>query len=272
MSTKHELARMTYLEAKETFSKNPVILIPMGSTEQHGPQCPVGDYRIAEELSIRVAKLTDSISAPVIPYSEGAAKRNFPGAVSIRAETLHSLVWDVCEAFLRFDLDHILLVCGDHGNMPILEKLLRDIKGAYGVRVGLIEQFQWPTKPLLQRLYKTDSPEVAHGGEFITSINLHLFPQDVRLDLVEDAQRLDFQGLNVKGLNQLTWDENTLYFPVDYEEVSPNGVLGSARQAQAEIGEALMDDFVRKGAEIVRRFRQLDTRCPRDRSILGTGR
>lgn len=265
MTPKCELARMTYKEAREAFSRNPIILIPMGSTEQHGPQCPVGDYRIAEALSVRIAERTGSISAPVIPYSEGAAKRNFPGAVSIRAETLYSLVWDVCQAFLRFDLDHLLLVCGDHGNMPILEKLIRDVKDECGVRVGMVEQFQWPSARLLQTLYKTDTPEIAHGGDFITSVNLHLFPEDVRLDLREESQRLEFQGLKVKSFTQLVCNDNLLYLPIDYDEFSPNGVLGSASMASQEIGKALMEEFVKIGVGIVERFRKLDTRCSPDR-------
>lgn len=258
---KHELARMTFREAEEAFCRNPVVLVPMGSTEQHGPQCPTGDFRIAEALSRAVAQRTDSISAPVIPYSEGAAARKFPGAVPLRPETLYNIVRDVCEAFLRFDLDHIMLVCGDHGNVPILERLTRDLKDEEGVRVAMIEQFRWFSPAWLEELYGRPSPPIAHGGDPITSLNLHLFPDDVRLDLVSPPERRKFQDLQVSSLSQVSFDDYTFYLPTDYTEISPSGVLGDASIARREIGEKIWERFVDVGVKIVERFKRVDTRC-----------
>ncbi len=258
---KHELARMTFREAEEAFRKNPVILIPMGSTEQHGPQCPTGDFRIAEALSKAIAERTDSISAPVIPYSEGAAARKFPGAIPLSPETLYNVVWDVCQGFLRFDLDHIMLVCGDHGNVPILERLTRDLKDNNGVRVAMIEQFRWFTPSWLEEVYGRPSPPIAHGGDPITSLNLYLFPNDVRLDLVTPPERRKFQGLQVSSLSQVAFDDHTFYLPIDYTEISPNGVLGDASIARREIGERIWKRFIQIGVEIVERFKEVNTRC-----------
>ena len=257
---KWQLSQMTYREAEEAFRSNPVVLIPMGSTEQHGPQCPLGDYRIAAALADGIAQQTSAVVAPVIPYSEGAAARDFAGAVPIRPDTLYALVWDVCDAFTRFGLDHLLLVCGDHGNVPILERLIRDMKDERAIRVGMVEPFRWPSKAFLEQVYDMASPEIAHGGDFITSLNLHLFPDDVRLDLVETPQRLDYQGLHASNFNQLTFDGCLLHMAVDYREISPNGVLGSADMASADIGAAIMGEFLRIGVDIVNRFKILNTR------------
>ena len=258
---KTELAKMTYKEVGEAFSENPVILIPMGSTEQHGPQCPVGDFRIAEALSKEIAARTNSISAPVLPYSEGAAAKNFPGAVPLRAETLRQVVWDVCQGFLRFGLDHLMLVCGDHGNVPILERLTRDLKNREGIRVAMIEQFRWFTPAWLEELYNQPTPPIAHGGDPITSLNLHLFPDDVRTDLIVPPERLSFQGLRAQGLSQVVFDGHAFHLPIDYEEISPNGVLGDASIASREIGKRIWERFIQNGVEIVEQFRKIDTHC-----------
>lgn len=258
---KFELARMTYKEAEEAFRKNPVILIPMGSTEQHGPQCPVGDFRIAETLSREIAKRTGSISAPVIPYSEGASARNFPGAIPLRPETLYQVVWDVCQGFLRFDLDHLMLVCGDHGNIPILERLVRDLKDKEGIRVAMVEQFRWFTPAWLEELYNQPTPPIGHGGDPVTSLNLHLFPEDVRTDLIGPVERLPFQGLRAQGLSQVTFDDHMFYLPLDYDEISPSGVLGDASIASGEIGEKIWKRFIQNGIDIVERFKTIQTRC-----------
>jgi len=258
---KHELARMTYKEAEVAFRENPVILIPMGSTEQHGPQCPVGDYRIADTLSKEIAKRTGSISAPAIPYSEGAAARNFPGAVPVRPETLYQIVWDVCQGFLRFGLDHLLLVCGDHGNVVILERLVRDLKDREGIRVAMVEQFRWFTPAWLEELYGQPNPPFAHGGDPLTSLNLFLFPDDVRMDLIVPPERRPFQGMRAQGLSRVAFDDHMFHLPLDYEEISPNGVLGDATVARAEIGEKIWERFIEKGVAIVDRFKTVETRC-----------
>jgi len=252
---------MTFRELEEAYRDNPVILIPMGSTEQHGPQCPVGDFRIAEALSKEIAERTGSISAPVLPYSEGASARNFPGAIPLQPETLYSVVWDVCQGFLRFGLDHLMLVCGDHGNVPIMERLLRDIKDQKGIRVAMVEQFRWFTPALLEETYGRPDPPIAHGGDPITSINLHLFPEDVRLDLVQEPERRSFQGLQPKSMSQVGFDEYSFYLPLDYDEISPAGVLGDASIAARDVGERIWLRFIQIGVQIVEKFKTIDTRC-----------
>jgi len=258
---KFELARMTFKEAEQAFRENPVILIPMGSTEQHGPESPVGDFRIADALSKAIAERTGSVSAPVIPYSEGAAARNFAGAIPLRPETLYNVVWDVCQGFLRAGLDHIMLVCGDHGNVPIMERLIRDIKDQSGVRIAMVEEFRWFTPSWLEELYKQPSPPIGHGGDPVYSLNLHLFPDDVRPDLIEPPDRRDFQGLQVKSFSQVAFDDHMFYLPMNYDEVSPNGVRGDATIASREIGERIWERFIQIGVEIVERFRTIQTHC-----------
>lgn len=260
-SQKFELARMTFKEAEMAYAKNPVILIPLGSTEQHGPQTPTGDFRLANALSLDIAKRTGSISAPVIPYSEGAAARDFPGNVSLRRETLYELTWDVCRSFTRFGLDHIMLVCGDHGNVPVLENMIRDFKDSEGVRIGMVEQYRWFTPEWLAEIYDRPSPPIGHGGDPIMSLNMHLFPEDVRPDLCETLVKKDFQGLTPLSFNQMKFDNHMFYLPVDYSELSPNGVRGDSTIASSEVGSRIWDGFVERGVAIVERFKDVDTRC-----------
>ena len=264
---KFELAKMTFKEAELAFRENPVILIPMGSTEQHGPQCPTGDYRIANALSLEIAARTGSISAPVIPYSEGAAARNFPGAIPLRPETLCDVVWDVCQGFLRFNLDHIMLVCGDHGNVPVLERLTRDLKDKEGIRVAMVEQFRWFSPAWLEELYNQPTPPIGHGGDPVTSLNLYLFPDDVRLDLIESTDKRTFQDLNAASYSQVTFDDHMFYLPLDYDELSPNGVRGDATIASREVGEKIWKRFIEIGIEIVNRFKKVQTRCEKQADL-----
>ncbi len=253
---------MTFREAEEAFARNPVVLVPLGSTEQHGPQCPTGDFRLSNALSVEIAKRTNSISAPVIPYSEGAAARDFPGAIPVRPGTLHNLVWDVCEAITGFGVDHVMLVCGDHGNVPILEGLIRDFKDRKGIRIAMVEQYRWFTPEFLAELYGQESPAIGHGGDPITSLNLHKFAEDVRMDLVEPPVRNEFQGLRASSYTQVNFDDHMFYLPVNYSELSPNGVRGDATIASEEIGAKIWSFMVEKGVQIVERFKDVETKLP----------
>ena len=65
---KVNLERMSWKEAKEAFQLNPVVMIPMGSMEEHGPHSPMGDYRIATIAAARIAEKTEALVTPVIPF------------------------------------------------------------------------------------------------------------------------------------------------------------------------------------------------------------
>ena len=64
------LGKMTTAQAKEAFQKDPVLVIPVGSTEQHGAQCALGtDYMVPSYLADHVADMEDVIIAPTVPYA-----------------------------------------------------------------------------------------------------------------------------------------------------------------------------------------------------------
>ena len=72
---KHALYHMTWKEIEEVFKNDPVVIIPMGSTEQQGIHSLTGDYLAAEAIAKRVAEKAGAYYVPVIPF----------GAVNISA-------------------------------------------------------------------------------------------------------------------------------------------------------------------------------------------
>src|SRR5690606_40742265 len=92
MARKTQLAAMTWKEAEEAFRDNPVIIVPNASIEQHGPQTPVGDYRVGEIVAERIAAETGAIVAPMLPFGYSEAFRRFPGTVTLRAESIYSVM------------------------------------------------------------------------------------------------------------------------------------------------------------------------------------
>ena len=62
-------AEMTWRDVEKAASQGAAALVPMGSTEEHGPHAPTGDFLIADEISARVAQASGDIVIPTIPFS-----------------------------------------------------------------------------------------------------------------------------------------------------------------------------------------------------------
>lgn len=258
---KAELASMTWAEAHEAFRKNPVILIPMGSIEEHGPATPVGDYRYTTEISRRIAEQTGAISCPTIPWGYSPYFKPFPGTISIRPETLTMVLEDHLDCLLRFGLDHIMFVCGHKGDLPILEQLGRRIKEEHKLRVATMEPIAWFTDEWKREVYGVEKPVTGHGTDPMQSFAMHLYPGEVRKDLVQPGNTPVWQGQRFQGTASTSTDGNVWHMYMDYNEITANGVIGDISLPSAEVGRRTLDRLVEIGAKVVRRFAEIETRC-----------
>jgi len=262
---KVELCRMTWREAQEAFRGNPVVLVPMGSVEQHGPHVPVGDYRYATEVAVRIAERTGAVVAPTIPWGYSEHFRPFPGTLSVRPETLTMLLEDTCDGFLRFGLDHLLFVCGHKGNMSILEQVGRRLRETHGLRVATIEPWSWLTPAFRREAYGSESVAIGHGSDPMGSLALALYPEDVRKDLLELGQPPAAQELRVKTSAQAEFEGVPVHMYLDFDEVTRNGVMGDPRVSSPDVGRKLLDHVVDIGSRFVTLFAKVATRIEGDR-------
>lgn len=266
MTRKAELCSMTWTEAAEAFKENPVILLPMGSIEQHGPHTPVGDYRYMTEVCRMIAEKTGAISAPTIPWGYSDTFKAFPGTLTLRPETLKAVLLDVLDGFLRHGLDHIILVCGHKGNMAVLEQVARTVREEHGIRLVTVEPLTWNDLAFRKEMYKTENPPCGHGSDPMCSIAMELFPNDVRMDLAEEGYPREFWGLKSFG-NQAQFEGFPVTIYHDYHELAPNGVVGDPFIADPEIGRRVVERMVDVGVRFVNWFAQQDTRCTPVRSL-----
>ena len=92
----------TWKEAREAVARGVVVILPIGSTEAHGPHLPLAtDVIISEEMSLRAAaKLNgrgvETLVLPAIAYSVTDFSADFPGTISIRKQTAIALIHDIC--------------------------------------------------------------------------------------------------------------------------------------------------------------------------------
>jgi creatinine amidohydrolase len=94
MSEKVRTAEMSWREVEAVIERGAPVLVPMGSTEEHGPHAPTGDYLITDEIAARVARESGAVMTPTIPFSYSEYFRHYPGTITLQAETLTLLIRD----------------------------------------------------------------------------------------------------------------------------------------------------------------------------------
>lgn len=261
---KHALSDMTFVEFGARLAERPVILLPFGSQEEQGPHAPMGDYRLTEAIAARVAAAADAIAAPTVPFGFAEFFRAVPGGIQLRAATFTAVVTDVVGAFLDHGIDHLVVLNGHTTNAPLIDQALRAIRRDTGVVVPLINLWQCLADDTWRAIHGPDAPAVrGHGGDPVTSSYLHLFPDLVRMDLVQPSVRAPAFGLPTIGPAGVRFEGATVQLPLDCTEVNADGMLGGdATRASAAAGERIVDEIVGTCTRFVRHFRACDPRDP----------
>lgn len=191
-----------------------VLLVPLGSTEQHGPHLPLDtDTRIAVAVAERVAATrTDVAVAPALPYGASGEHQGIPGTLSIGQAALELVVVELVRS-IGPEVAHVVLVNGHGGNVEALGRSLDLLRGEGR-----------PVSSWSPRLEGSDT----HAGHAETSMLLVLCPDLVALDRAEvgvvTPLRDLLPALRAGGLRAVT----------------PNGVLGDPTTATAAAGEDLL--------------------------------
>jgi creatinine amidohydrolase len=190
-----------------------VLLVPIGSTEQHGPHLPLStDTDIALALGERLAAARPDVAiAPPLAYGSAGEHAGFPGTLSIGQDAFELVVVELVRS--AGDFTAVVLVCAHGGNAQPLARA-RDTLRREGRRV-----LTWMPHHYVD----------AHAGRSETSLQLALDAQRVRLDVA------------TAGATQPLADLEPMLRSAGVRAVSPNGVLGDPSGASVEEGDALLE-------------------------------
>lgn len=256
---KNELHLMTWKEVEEAYKSNPVILVSFGSMEEHGPHSITGDYIAAYEIAKRAAEKSDSYCVPVIPFGYSEYFRCFPGTISVSPKTLYYVAKDICTSIMEHGVEKIILVNGHAGNSPILDILCRDIRRDEGIMIGKIDLWQSLSPQFKKELYGDVNP-AGHGGEPLTSVMHYLAPDYMRMDLLQEKDRVkqwqDFELTNISK-SSINGVDVSMYF--DMDEVTKQGVMGDPRIGNAETGEKIINNLVDICVEFANKMKNSNT-------------
>ncbi|HEX5505559.1 MAG TPA: creatininase family protein [Thermomicrobiales bacterium] len=251
-------AELSWRMVEEARARGAAVLVPMGSTEEHGPHAPTGDYLLTDAIAERVARATDSLMTPTLPFSYSEYFRHYPGTITVQAETLRLLVRDIVGSLLDQGFRHVVLFNGHKGNEPVLQPVLREFRRERGVLVPAVAPLGFAQDPALLRELYGDNP-TGHGGEPVGSMMSHVRPDLVDLSRAEDWGARPFRGQPGANLNGVAFRGQQVLMALNMEDITPpSGSLSDPRLASAEQGERLVARAVEGLVAFVQWFKSID--------------
>lgn len=201
-------------------------LLPVGSTEQHGPHAPLGtDVSTAKAVASAAAETYDGevVVAPPIPVGIAEEHRHFPGTLWVSPDTFRSYVRETVASLAFHGWDRVVVVNGHGGNIPALEEVCAAISrqdAAYALAYTWFEGVGD---------HRTD---MGHGGPLETALLRWITPEMVHEDRIEEAR----EGAAPR------WGEwvSRVNLAVDAAEFTENGVVGDPSEGSKERGKELL--------------------------------
>lgn len=221
-----------------------IALFPVGAVEQHGPHLPLGTdamiaRSLADELLGRVPPGVTLLVLPAIEVGHSPEHESFHGTLSAEAETLLDLWTDVGRRVAEAGVRKLIVLNSHGGQKSLVDLLAVRLRRKYEMLVVRASTFSFGVPPGLfdarERLLGL------HGGDVETSLMLHLHPDLVRVDRLQD-----FGGLpeRMGAQNEFLGVEKPIGIGWLSEDLNPAGVVGNAAAATAEKGQVCFEHIV----------------------------
>jgi creatinine amidohydrolase len=244
---------LTWPEMGEMVAKQPVVVLPIGSVEDHGPHLPLDTdnfliWTICETAAQRANG--DILLLPHLPYGFETHHMDFPGTIDIQMEHLLNFVLDITKSVARHGFKRILIADGHGSNMPILELVARR---TILESDAICAAFIWPTLalPVIRSVRESERGGMSHACELETSVYLHLDAGRVRME----------KAVREIGLpeSRFIWRDLIDRSPIQIMEYwtcfSKSGVSGDPTIANAEKGKKIFEAVVDGFLALVREFK-----------------
>jgi creatinine amidohydrolase len=223
-----ELSRMSWAEARNRLGKARVALLPVGSTEQHGPHLPLGtDHLTAAEVARRTSARGGWLVLPTVPVGVSEHHRQFWGTLWVEPSLLRDYVLGIARSLGTHGVRRMVFVNGHGGNTAALDEAARTLRGE-GIFCFV---FSW-WRAIPETIAAVIETGGSHAGEMETSAVLAFAPELVDTNRYADA----IAGAAPEWGKRL----HGIEVGFDTRDFSATGATGDPSRATAEKGEALL--------------------------------
>jgi creatinine amidohydrolase/Fe(II)-dependent formamide hydrolase-like protein len=257
------LGHMTWQEVATSIRQGTrVVIIPVASTEQHGPHLPLlTDSLMVESVAHTAAEQAGGVLvAPLIPYGTSDNHLDFPGTASLRLDTLRAVLVDVGRSLAGHGFDVVVFLNGHGGNSQALRAAAYDLRQTTGKVIAAIDWFAF----IKDGYRHMESKYMWHADESETSLMLHMHPSHVRMGLAvnEVPRSIPLFEFTHEALLTAKVD---LGLPRT-KAVVDSGTFGDAKMGTAAKGKVCVDEAIdglvkvlrdlhAHGSEIAKRYR-----------------
>lgn len=242
---------LTQPEIAAQLKKNPLVILPQGSVEQHGPHLPTGTDTFASNvIAHAVAERMDGLVLPGGPLGVTPLHMPYEGTITLTPETYIRLVKETCASTAQHGAKYLLILNWHELNIPALAVAADALHREFGMTVLTVQACF-----VAEDMFGKECNGLTHGGEIEALAVLAYRPDLVHLDRIGDSS--DHQhGHKIDHLRR-----TRTYQPVltDVRSIAPTGWYGSPQPATVEKGvkmvDAIGDAIAKEATEI---FKQLD--------------
>jgi creatinine amidohydrolase len=239
-----EWRRLRADELRAAVASEPVVILPLGSLEQHGPHLPVEvDSTLVETIALATARAmpTRGAHALVLPTLwTGISEHHmsFGGTVTVEATTFVAVIGEVCRAVARHGFRRIALLNGHGGNEWAMRVAADTLTPALGLPVVALTYWHAAAAAIAAEL--SAQVRLLHACEAETAMMMALRPELVARDRIPPAQPFPEESPGVHRWRRLA-------------EVSQAGVIGVPEAASGEKGERLLAAIADALADVLSR-------------------
>jgi len=234
--------RLKAWELNDLAKRDAVVIVPVGSTEQHGPHLPTQvDALLAGEVSRRAARRVIGghhgnmpvVVAPTVWSGLAEHHMSLGGTLSLDLATFHALLRCIVRSITRHGFKRILLLNGHGGNIAALTAIVNDFAIEFSAPIATTSYWLLAADAFGKILEKQSN--VRHACEAETSMLLAIVP-----DLVDMGRAQDAVGPTGRELKEVIGTDAAVRYR-SFKSRTSHGAIGDPRAATAEKGERLLD-------------------------------
>lgn len=243
------LANLSWPEVNVIKDEVDIVLIPVGSNEQHGPNLAISmDIVGATEFCRRASAMMypKAIVAPSMPWGVSYHHMNFPGTITLTPDTFVQILVEVIASLQEHGFERFMIVNGHGGNIaPLGNAVVRINEELSPAFVGFGTYFSFADKDINEKFDVTGV--IGHACQMETSAAMYLAPQIVKSDALAPGDMTDM----THGFRQ-TMQKYGVTVPWRFDEYTRNGALGDATTSSLEYGTAMMESALNNFTEFLK--------------------
>jgi creatinine amidohydrolase len=251
-------------ELRDIAATDPVVVLPVGTTEQHGPHLPLAtDYLSAGAIARSAVEQVypHALVMEAVPYSFNEHHMDFPGTIHVDAHTIIDYIAAIGTSVAHHGFRHITLFNGHGSNVPFLDIAARMITNRTNAICALASWWSLLKKEDFSWRESSFPGGMSHGCEAETSLLLHLTPELV--DMSKAVRTIE----EVQTSENIWWDmegSSGVFFQEFFSRNTLTGIQGDPTVATAEKGRQLFAAATRRLAAFLEEFRQREIRPRHD--------